>query len=193
VDAVGVPCWDAKPHTRAWQYQEVLMSGRTLWIVALLGCLVTVLPLLGCALFTDMLNPDFLSALGVDPATVISSQGRLVIAFDNATQFTLSECFVSIADAPDAPTEDFQTVSVRDIPANETRSRVLDCPVQVVLPGSATVQQNGTETTVDYAGAPMLLGYDFLCGDVIEMRVVQSGEDAASADFAITVRVLAGR
>ncbi len=169
------------------------MNGRTLRIVALLGCLVTVLPLLGCALFTDMLNPDFLSSLGVDPATIVASQGRLVIAFDNATQFTLSECFVSVGDASDAATEDFVTISARDIPANETRSRVLDCPVQVVLPGSATVQQDGTETTVEYTGASMLLSYDFLCGDVIEMRVVQSGEDAASADFAITVRVLAGR
>ena len=169
------------------------MSGRTLRIVALAGCLATALPLLGCALFTDMLNPDFLSSLGLDPATIISSQGRLVIAFDNATQFTLSECFVSVADAPDALTEDFLTVSARDIPANETRTRVLDCPVRVVVPGSATVQQNGSETMVDYDGAMMLLGDDFLCGDVIEMRVVQSGEDPASADFAIMVRVLAGR
>ena len=169
------------------------MSSRTLRKFWLVGGLFILLPLLGCALVTDMLNPDFLFALGFDPATIIRSQGRIVIAFDNATQFTVSECFVSIADDPNAPDEDFQTVTARDIPANETRTRVLDCPVRVILPGSATILQDTTETTAEYAGSLMNLGDDYLCGDVIEVQIVQAGDDAASATFTIMVRVLAGR
>jgi hypothetical protein len=184
------------------------MSGRMLWIVALVGGLAVLLPLLGCALATDMLNPDFVSALGFDPATVIRPGGAVVIAFENSTIAT-TDFGASVASSLALLETDPQYVYARDVGPNETRTMVVGCPVGVIAPSApigdsvATAVGAGSQTAdqatqavafnLTYMGSPLLAGRDFVCGDVIEIRVIQTGEDATSATFAITVRVLAGR
>jgi hypothetical protein len=209
VHAVDASCRGAISGTQAWRFQEVLMSGRTFRMVVLLGCLVTVLPLLGCALFTDMLNPDFLSALGVDPATVIRPRGVVVIAFKNSTIAT-TDFGASVASSLATLETDPQYVYARDVGPNETRTMVVDCPVGVIAPSApiegnvATAVGEGTQTSgqtteavtfsLVYMGSPLVAGSDFDCGDVVEVRVVQTGGGADGAIVVtLEVRVLAGR
>ena len=169
------------------------MSGKTLRFFSLVGCLTLLSPLMGCAMAIDLVSPDFIATLGLDPATVIPSQGRIVIAFKNSTQFTIAECFVSIAVDNSTSAEDYIRISARDIAANETRTMLADCPVGIILPGSAVVQQDAGGPAVEYGGGAIMCGYDYLCGDVIQVEVVQSGDDTATAAFSIEVKVIPGQ
>ena len=167
------------------------MSGKSLRFVAFVIGLPLLLPLTACFMAVDLVNPAFVSALGVDPATVIPSQGRLVIAFNNATQYDVAAAVAAVSHKASPSASDFTTVAATDIPANETHTMVVDCPVQIVVPGGMTVLVDGAAADALYTGSPMLAGEDFRCGDVIEIQVVEVG--ASGGTFEIRVRVLAGR
>jgi hypothetical protein len=169
------------------------MTVRSLRIAALVAALPLFAALPGCFVATDVLNPDFVAGIGFDPATIIPAQGRLIIAFRNATQFTVTGAFATVAKDATATVDELVTVSATDIAANETRTMVVDCPLAVVAPGGATVAEAGTAVAVAYGGSALLSGSDFFCGDVIEIAVVQLGGDEEAALFDIQVRVLPGR
>jgi hypothetical protein len=54
---------------------------------------------------------------------------------------------------------------------------------------------SGGTTEVTYNGAPLISGVDFLCGDVVEIRVINLGaqQDAGGGNYAIRVQVYPGR
>jgi len=145
-------------------------------------------PLTGCLLAADLVNPTVLSAVGLDPATIIPPQGRVLIAFQNSTQGVAAFAAVAYDSALDAI-----LVSATDVAANETRTMVVDCPVGAVIPLMAGTVVNDALAEVVYAGAPLVAGTDFVCGDVIEVRLIQLGAAADAAAFEMQVQVLAGR
>ncbi len=176
------------------------MSGKTLRFFSVIGCAAALLPLAGCAMVTDLISPDFLSTLGIDPATVIRPPGAIVIAFQNSTS-GVADFGATVASSLLTTTGDLQYVYARDVAANQTRTMVVDCPVGVVAPGAplgggaaaAIVVGGSVNATLAYAGAPLVEGVDFVCGDVIEIRVVETGIDAENLAVLLQVQVLAGR
>ena len=169
------------------------MSGKRRRFLVLVGSLALLVPLVGCVFAADLVNPGFLAAAGFDPGTIIPSQGTVVIVFNNATQYPVTNMFASVADILSGGVEDPRLVSATDMVANETRAMVVDCPVDVVAPGGASVVVEGAVTEVIYGGSLMVSSEDYRCGDVIEIRVVQVGDAGADAAFVLQVQVLAGR
>jgi hypothetical protein len=164
------------------------MSGNSLRLFLLVACLPLLAPLMGCFFATDLLNPQVLSAVGFDPATIIPPQGRVVIAFQNSTEYP-ADFFAVVSDNILDETAPRSVISASNVAANETRTLVVDCPVGDVLPTAVLVDVDGAVTQVDYAGAPLSSGSEFVCGDVIQMRVTQ----LAAGAFAIEVQILPGR
>jgi hypothetical protein len=185
------------------------MSGKVLRFFAVTGCAAVWLSLVGCAMVTDLISPNFLATLGIDPATVIQPQGRVIIAFQNSTIAT-TDFGATVASSVAALATDPVYVYARDVAPDETRMMVVECPVAAILPsapiggseltavGSGTRTSGQTTETVDFAlayqGAVLQEGLDFECGDVIEVRVVQTG-GGTDTTIAVTlqVQVLAGR
>lgn len=168
------------------------------WLLA--AGLSLLVPLAGCVVVTDLMNPGVLSAVGLDPATVIRPQGRIIIAFQNSTQFPLP--FVSAFTGPTVPSaattaeelaEEIVLVSATNVDVNETRTMVVDCPVGVVLPSQAFVLRAADVVEVNYAGSLLIAGEDFVCGDVIQVSVVQVGDADGQEAFEIRVQKLPGR
>lgn len=169
------------------------MSHSTLRFSLLVAGIGMLVPMLGCIVAADVLNPDFLSAVGLDPATVIPSEGRLLVAFQNSTQATadfralLSEDFSSNA------AEQTQVIAI-GVAASETRTLVIDCPVGDFLPLEVlVVVSEGAATQVQFVGTPLRSGVDFRCGDVIEMSVVQFTDAEGNVTYRIEAQVLPGR
>lgn len=177
------------------------MSGRAHRFPLLVACLPLLVPLAGCFVVTDLVNPGVLSAIGLDPAVIIPSQGRLVIVFNNATQYAVTNMYALVADDVSAVvdgaitlgTDGVSEVSADEFAANETRMLILECPVAIVSPGGAALVIDGAVTLPTYAGSLMVSGRDYRCGDVIEIRVTQVADVGTEGAFAIQVRVLAGR
>jgi len=176
------------------------MSGRMLRFSSAIGCAAVLLSLAGCAMATDLVNPSFLSTFGIDPATIIQSPGRVVIAFQNSTS-GVADFGATVASSLSTTAQDIEYVYARDVAANETRTMVVECPAGVIIPGApiggavlaASVVSDAAVAAVAYAGAPLIEGDDFFCGDVIEIRVVETGVDAATVVVELQVQVLAGR
>ncbi|MFN0138172.1 MAG: hypothetical protein ACKVS9_18870 [Phycisphaerae bacterium] len=162
-----------------------------------------VLPLLGgCAVATDLVNPDLLTGLGVDVDTVISPQGRLIVTFNNTTNFP-AEMFVSVSTNSTDPSASFSTDSV-PVAAGEARSLAYSCPIAVIAPGDVIDQNFGATGTVAVIGAgdavveigqdsaALVSGRDYSCGAVIEIRLVQvaTGDEG---NIITRVEVIPGR
>ncbi len=167
-----------------------------------LGAVLLTLPLLGCALVGDALDPTFVAQLGLDPATIISQPGVVLVAFNNTTnQPAVFQAF-STVDAID-PTRGARNFSV-DVAGKEVKNEVVDCPVGLIAPGSldasfawqrvgATVTTGTATTAVEYGGVPVTAGQSFLCGDVIEIRLSAAAATGDQQNYLITVRVIPGR
>jgi len=84
-------------------------------------------------------------------------------------------------------------VSATDVAGNDTRTMVVECPVGVVTPLGIVALVEDTAVELTYAGAPLVSSTDFVCGDVIEMRLVQLAGVGGAVELGIEVRVLAGR
>jgi hypothetical protein len=180
------------------------MSGNPLRISLLVVCLPLVALAGGCAVATDVVNPNLLSALGLDPATVIPSPGRLIVACVNDTQYATEFTFVATSAPLASATVADLTPGWARVEAGETALSPFDCPVvNLVLGGlnedyslsdtAVTVTTDGADIAVVYSGAMLEVGRDFACGDVIEVRLVQTGGEAGTEDFAIQVRIVPGR
>ncbi len=157
----------------------------------------------GCVVGADALNPGFLSALGFDPATVIPPAGRIVVTFNNQTDFPASFT-VTVADSATDPTANARLLLTEPLQPNEVQAQVVECPVGLIAPGTVADQQQGgtvaaqvqmADQTVDvaYQGAPLIADDDFRCGDLIEVRLVQVADDQNNVAFQLQVRVLPGR
>lgn len=159
---------------------------------------LTVSGVSGCAVFSDLLNPEALTALGVDPATIVASQGKSVIVYTNDTNSGVF--FVTtISDDPGNPISNLDPLIIGEVASGESRNIVVDCPLGVVTPGIATeaflseggaafVVTAGGVAEVPFAGSGLVSGADFICGDLIEIRLVEAG-----GVFDFQVRVLPGR
>lgn len=157
--------------------------------------LLCVVALTGCAVVTDMINPDLLTSFGIDPQTVFRSEGSVIIAFKNSTAYPAPYMGVITTDSvyTDLETADLtdETVDLRDVydlPAGETRTLVVDCPIYWIMPGTAFGSTGEGVEEVAYAGYPLVDGYEFQCGDVIEVELIQG-----TAALAQRVRVIPGR
>lgn len=146
----------------------------------------------GCVVGLDLLNPDALAGIGISPDT-FNPPGRIIVAYTNDTDAPV--LFQSAAF--DALTNPVQNGVVLTVPAGETIGRSLDCPVAAFSPGFALTADGAAELAVfGEAGGIMFSGDDYICGDVIEVRIVQfgqAGEGEAEATFAIRVQVRPGR
>src|SRR5262245_49655930 len=146
------------------------MIGKSLTAgVASLVCLCASIS--GCQVAGDLVNPDLLATIGVDPQTVHPITGRIVVAMNNTSAFDAS-FFVAVANKD---LTDPQTASA-DVGNGETGNAVFDCPVGLVAPGGFDAMGNTLGTTVlvttptavvpvAYTGVPLESGRDFQCGD----------------------------
>jgi hypothetical protein len=149
---------------------------------------------------TDLMNPEFLASLGFDPDTIIRPQGRVVIAFQNSSS-GVAEFGATLADSLNATEEEFDYVYASGVQPNETRTLVVECSVKVITPGApfggsslaVIVTSEEAESTLAYGGDALEEGDDFLCGDVIEIRVIETATDAENTGIALQVQVLPGQ
>jgi hypothetical protein len=170
--------------------------------------ILSLVPLAGCAIMSDLLAPTLPLQLGLDPATVTPQQGVVLVAFNNTTQFPATFYAFSSINAQDltAGSRNFSKV----VNAGNQQNEVIDCPVGVIAPGSlsasfqpqtlaATVAGTSGTTSVnaavDYAGPQLVSGNAFQCGDMIEISLTSTGATATGgqSNFAISVRVVPGR
>jgi len=182
------------------------MTRSKLRALALGGCGLLLLPTLGCVFAADLINPDFLGQVGFDPATIVSPPGRVVVAFANDTdQSATFYAYVAEEVLGDQITSGSNLTAV--VAAGTTSSRAVDCPFEFLAPGrlggdlsesadAAVVGDVAGQETVTYAGTPLVLGVDFVCGDLIEIRLIQTsgGDDqAAQTQYDLRVQVHPGR
>jgi hypothetical protein len=151
---------------------------------------------LGCMIAADLLNPGFLSAMGLNPAALLPSPGVVVVSFTNGSGDPGTFYAFEAASAQDY-TAGARNFSVEVDPL-ATRNEVLECPIGAVSPGSlnesfavqsvaAVLTTNQGEVTVDYEGSALVGGRDFFCGDLIDVQLVQVGEG-----YGISVQVRPG-
>jgi len=167
------------------------MRRETQRLFVLIAGVALLLPMPGCFVATDLLNPGILSAVGVDPATVIPSQGRLLITYRNMTSgvaYFTSIVADDLAQAETDPTLVFAT----EVGASEMQTMVVDCPVGIMSPIGAGVITDTAVAELTYGGSPLYSGEDYVCGDVIEVRLVETG-GTEGVQYSLEVRVLAGR
>jgi hypothetical protein len=179
------------------------MSGNSLRFVFVLAGLTLLVPMGGCVFVTDLISPDAFAALGFDPATIIPSQGRTLVSFTNGTPY---EAAFSVVVSPDPlPGSTRAMVGALNVLSGNTRTLPYDCPdAGYISPGdlnddfslsttAITVIAGDALVELTYTGAGLEAGRDYVCGDVIEMRLLQVGDGVTADDFAIQVRILPGR
>lgn len=165
------------------------MTRSKLRALALGGCGLLLLPTLGCAFAADLVNPDFLRQVGFDPATVVPPAGKVVVTFVNDTTQTAT-MYAYWSENVDRITG-WELTAI--IPPGEIMSEAVDCPVAMIGPGqvnedfsvnstAASVGDTGGQTEVTYEGTALISGLDFVCGDLIEIRLIQTSGDTGQDD-----------
>ncbi len=192
------------------------MRGRRMarsWRWVILGLMLV--PIGGCGVIVDVLNPGLLVDLGLDPATIIPQPGTVIVAFHNTTPYTATFFAYESVDTVDLSqsSHNFSTV----VGADEVKNEVLECPVGQIAPGSLAAdftpdtlaaavrvvtadQQTQTVELVDveYAGDPLVSGIAFTCGDLVELRLVVAttaadNQGGTQQQFRMVVQVIPGR
>jgi hypothetical protein len=167
---------------------------------AAVGVLVAMLlaPLWGCFIISDLFNNNVAASLGL---TVGGSQGVVIVAFENSTTLP-AEFRAYVSRDPIDLTRDSRNFS-NDVAAGEVTNEVLECPVGLVAPGTlgetfaadtvaAVVTTDAGETPVNYTGPP-LVSPDLTCGDLVVIRLVETGAGGTDeAAFAIVFTVVPG-
>ena len=179
------------------------MTRSKLRALTLGGCGLLLLPALGCAFAADLVNPDFLRQVGFDPATIVPPPGRVVVAFTNDTDQSVTFYAYVAEEALGDQVTSGDNLTASAVPAGITSSEAVDCPFEFMGPGRLDASLNvGTDAAVvgdvagqeavAYEGAALVMGVDFVCGDLIEIRLVQTG-DEDQAQYALRVQVYPGR
>jgi hypothetical protein len=174
---------------------------RNLRVAYAAAALFGLAPLCGCQIPADIINPEFLTNLGFDAATIRQSAGRVIVAFNNEAR-NPAVFFIAVSEDPANPLVNVVGIPA-EVAAGETVNRVLDCPVGAVAPGppqedgegggDAILVQTGAGLAIPYNGSSIVSGRDFVCGDVIEIRLVQTGDGDAAEDYEIVVTIRAGQ
>lgn len=165
-------------------------------------CGLVLVPAGGCAVVSDVLSPGLLAQLGFDPATIVAPQGTVIVAFNNQTQFPADFFAFESVDARDL-TRSSRNFSVHVDP-NQVRNEVIDCPVGLISPGSLgatfaistqavdVLAAGGAAAQVAYAGQPLENGTAFVCGDIIEIRLVAAagGTQQQNQAYQLIVQVI---
>ncbi len=167
-------------------------------------CGLLLVPAGGCAVVSDVLSPNLLASLGIDPATVVAPQGVVIVAFNNQTQFPADFQAWEAKNARDLRQQSRNFVV--HVEAGKQGNEVLDCPIGVISPGSldatfapqaqavtvwTTSQGNTQSTQVAYAGQPLEVGTAFQCGDVIEITLVAAAaQQGGQQAFQLLVQVI---
>ena len=177
-------------------------------MIAKVVCGLLVLPLMGCAVGADLINPALLTQLGLDIATVIPQTGVTIITFTNSTN-RFATFFAVIADDADDLTGGLLELESDVLPGTSS-SEAVDCTFEsatfaqadfdnftAITAEAVVIAAVGEEdvVTVPYLGAALVMGRDFLCGDVIEAELIEIagvGEEQEN-DFVLRVRVVRGR
>jgi hypothetical protein len=147
--------------------------------------------------------PSLPLQLGFDPATIKPQQGVVLVAFNNTTTFSAEFLAYEIGNVRNAAGSSRNFSAVVD--AGQQWNEVLDCPVARISPGTlgANLQVDSTAvtvagagaaagTTVTYDGPPLDSGNAYTCGDLIEIRLSNTGS-ADTPTFVVSVRVIRGR
>jgi len=180
-------------------------KNRVVW-----GLLATVLlvPLSGCMIAADLINPDFWGQIGIDSALISQPEGTIIVVFNNQTSTTAYFQAFVLPDATDV-TRNSRNLAAQ-VNGGDLRNEVIDCPIELIAPGSlasdysintvgATLtvvddQQTATTVQVEYDTALALQeGVAFQCGDVIEIRLSQTGAAEAEDQFLLTMSVIPGQ
>lgn len=155
----------------------------------------------GCAVGADILNPDLFSQFGLDLESVTGDSGVVIVAFNNTTNASVT--FYAFAAPNRQDVSGARNFSLQVDPLS-VGNEVLDCPVAVIAPGTlqadfstdgvaALIQTEDAETTVNYAGQPLLSGTAFTCGDVVEVRLVSTTAGTGdNVEYSILVRRIPG-
>ncbi len=180
------------------------IRNRVLWW--LLGG-VAALPLGGCALGLDLLDPGLPIELGLDPDSFKTQQGVVIVVFNNTTQFPVTfQAFEGVEVGAGDSVSEARNFSI-DVNAGEDLNQVLDCPVEVISPGTlaadSTLTNRGTVAAtvftatnvlqIQYVSEPLRSGLAYSCGDVIEFRLVQAGAGENEQQYGLVIRVLPGQ
>lgn len=161
--------------------------------------------LLGCAIATDLVNPDLIRGLGLDTNIISPSQGTVIVVFENSTSVTAGMC---VAEYPTADPNSLQT-ACQTVDPGTTKNYVFQCPITTIIPGigttaadpnatsagtgAATVVNGTSATDINYTGSPLNSGVEFHCGDVIQITLVQTSTTSgttSTTSYAIQVQVL---
>jgi len=154
----------------------------------------------GCVVIGDLLDPTLAQQLGL---TAGGTQGVIIVAFNNTTSFPATFQAFESRDVVDLA-RDSRNFSLQ-VAAGEVANEVLECPVGLVSPGSlgadfarvavaAVVTTDAAAVAVNYAG-PVLSAPDISCGDLIEIRLIQTTtttDEAETSAFRIAVVVVPG-
>jgi hypothetical protein len=166
----------------------------------------------GCALAVDFFDPAFAEFLGL--GGLRPTPGSVVVVWNNQTDFPARMAIAVSVDASD-PSQGTSFQVSDTIESGASDNAVFDCPIGFIRPAgvaagerssdlaaaAATVfnvgggDTGGTNVDVTFTGATLASGQDFICGDVIEVRLIQvadGGTDAAT-QFRLTVRRVPGR
>lgn len=175
------------------------MRNRVLRLAAVTACVCSLVVLTGCPVALEVINPDLLAQLGV-PASATGTSGKVLVALTNNSQ-----SFVTFNATP-IRSDGSRTLWSWSVLPSENQTLVEDCPLAYFAPGDSETGLALTGTSVDilnldgtvkfsltFTGATLEQGVDYLCGDVIEMEVIQTGAGEAVEDFILRVRVRPGR
>ncbi len=172
------------------------MNAKSNRYVRLAVALIVAVPLMGCIFAADLMNPEFFSSLGLDPATIVPPAGRVIVAFKNDTTGVASfSALVAYTEQVDSEGNalDVSRLAALNVDAGETRTLVVDCPFVSVLPEQFAVATSGGVATWTYQGISVVYGKDFSCGDIVEISIVQIVNADGTPGFDNRVRILPGR
>ncbi len=151
----------------------------------------------GCAFVADFVNPQVFPLLGIEADALTGNRGVVLIVFNNTTQSDATFFGFSAKNASDLSRDsrNFSTF----VPAGENRNEVIECPVDVL--GSGQIDADSVSTTAAIVGTAAIAydngvlesGSAFVCGDVIEVRLVATGAGTDQNAFSVVVLVLPGQ
>jgi len=155
-------------------------------VIASVALAVLALCPCGCTIGMDLLNPDLLRAMGIDPGVVKPPTGVVVVMFVNDTNglATFHGFEIPNLTHPEQGSRNF-TVQVEP---RESDNEVLDCPLDAFGLGSLgagfvvsdstavdVVMPDGGTQSVAYGGAPLYSPDDFECNDTIMVQLTADG------------------
>ncbi|MBU0640000.1 MAG: hypothetical protein KKB50_14120 [Planctomycetes bacterium] len=187
------------------------MRRSTLHVLAALAGALLLVPLGGCVVAADLVNPAFFEQLGLDATTIIGQSGFVVVAFSNETDQQARFHLYFAVDATDLRAGVDEIFS--DVFPGDMSSEPVPCPFELlsfgevddnfsanttgaVLTAVTAGQDAQAESTVEYAGAPLIAGVDFVCGDLIDVQLYQTTTGTADNQqnqYAFRIRVIPGR